>query len=714
MDKKAKLLDRLQNLAIAVLSLSFLFLLVQTPLFGDTGDTTIASTVRGWFTDRQTSAAEEPDSLAALAVPVRIVQSNDFIRSGLDALTTADDAFETVGSFLGEAIGSARGISSVSENTFLSALDGSGLYFAFACDLPLEVLSARLGVQSPTARQLDVRRCLLGLDGEDTATLYLQDTKQGVYRFSTAVSAASVRDYLESQDGGNADFARSLGEGYTSLSPYTLVFDSVSARRELSAANALSDYPSEELLRRAEFNPHTKDRYVESSGTEVVIEGQRKLYLHPDGMLSYSGGAAADGSLFAVAAADAAHISRAELCAAARGLIGALTQGRIGDAALFLSGIESDDDGATVFFDYMAGGTPIRFSDGSHAAEVRIEGQSITAFSLRLRRYAHRARFPAAAARALARHRAALPRLRADRRLHRFLRRQRRRELDRRLISFGKEDAMNTARLKNIVILILLLANAFLLVLLFSRRAEENASHERSVAQLTALLNADGIAFDSALLDGLPDTVLSVQPARDLAAEQALAEGIIGSVTSIDSGGGIYRYYSSDGLNSGSCLIRSGGALEAAVSRAVDDPAEFCADLCVPLGYRTFDVLSDGARTVITASRFVGELEVCNASLIFTFSGSTLTTVTGTFLPPIDTSESGETALDAVTALVRFLDYRNASGAVCTGITWLSAGYLVQSTTSAPLQLVPVLRVDTDVYSYYVNIVSGEVSRVSA
>lgn len=92
MDKKAKLLDRLQNLAIAVLSLSFLFLLVQTPLFGDAGDTTIASTVRGWFTDRQTSAAEEPDSLTALTVPVRIVQSNDFIRSGLDALTTADDA----------------------------------------------------------------------------------------------------------------------------------------------------------------------------------------------------------------------------------------------------------------------------------------------------------------------------------------------------------------------------------------------------------------------------------------------------------------------------------------------------------------------------------------------------------------------------------------------------------------------------------------------
>ena len=42
---------------------------------------------------------------------------------------------------------------------------------------------------------------------------------------------------------------------------------------------------------------------------------------------------------------------------------------------------------ATLTFGYQLGGVPIRFADGSHAAEVRIEGQSITAFSLRLRRY---------------------------------------------------------------------------------------------------------------------------------------------------------------------------------------------------------------------------------------------------------------------------------------------------------------------------------------
>ena len=271
---------------------------------------------------------------------------------------------------------------------------------------------------------------------------------------------------------------------------------------------------------------------------------------------------------------------------------------------------------------------------------------------------------------------------------------------------------MNTARLKNIVILILLLANAFLLVLLFSRRAEENDARERSVAQLTALLTADGIAFDSALLDGLPASVLSVQPARDLAAEQTLAEGIIGSVTSIDSGGGIYRYYSADGMNSGVCLIRSNGAVEAALSRAVEDPERFCSDLCIPYGYRIFEILTSGADTTITAYCQLGELEVYNGSLTFSFASGTLTSVNGTLLPPIDTADVTGTALDAVTALVRFLDYRNTSGAVCTEITDIRGGYLLQSTTASPQRLVPVLRVATDVYDYYVNIETGETTRV--
>lgn len=387
MDRKARRVDRAQDLAIALLTLSFVLLLLQTPLFGDAKAGTLSATVRGWFGSVQDAVSAEEDALTALSVPVRIVYTNDFLRSGADALTTADGAFEEAGSFLGEAIGSAYGISGAAESSFLSALDGAGIYFDFASELPLEVLAARLGVQSPTARELNVRRCLVSIGEAESALLYVFDREQGIFCFSTAVSSAELRAYLEAQNGGSVDLACSLGEDYASLSPYTLLFAAPETRSELSAANALGDFSSEELLRRAEFNPHTQDWYTESSGTVVYIEGQRKLYLHPDGTLSYSGVAAEDGSLFAAASAEAAHPTRTELCVAARTLISTLTQGRLGDAALFLSGMESDADGATVFFDYMALGTPIRFSDGSHAAEVRIESGSITAFTLRFRRY---------------------------------------------------------------------------------------------------------------------------------------------------------------------------------------------------------------------------------------------------------------------------------------------------------------------------------------
>ena len=386
-NKKARRINLIQNLAIGALSLTFLFLLGQTPLFGGFGADGLPSLVRGWLMERDLSPADDTGSLTTLSVPVSIVQANDFIRTGTDALTTSDSAFESVGSFFSEAIGSAYSISSVPESIFLSALAGSGIYLEFASALPLEVLSVRLGVTSPTSRQLDVRRCLLSVGAASGVQLYLQDGENNCYCFSTAVSASSLTEYLQAQEGESVEFAFLLGEEYSFLSPYTLSFASSASRRVLNGANALTDYPADALLRAVEFNPHTKDRYTESSGTVVYIEGQRKLYLHPDGRIVYSGGAVEGSALFAVTGADAAQPDRAEICSAARRLTGTLVQGRTGDAALFLNGVATDETGSTVVFDYMYDGTPILFADGTHAAEVRIENGFITSFTLRLRRY---------------------------------------------------------------------------------------------------------------------------------------------------------------------------------------------------------------------------------------------------------------------------------------------------------------------------------------
>ena len=258
---------------------------------------------------------------------------------------------------------------------------------------------------------------------------------------------------------------------------------------------------------------------------------------------------------------------------------------------------------------------------------------------------------------------------------------------------------MKTARVKSILILILTLVNVFLLVLLLGQRRGEARAYRRSVEELTALFAHNGIAFDPALLPrsvSLP----ALDAARDTAAEQKLAETLLGSASVIDSGGGIFRYFNENGL----CLVRSSGALEASASFPVSDPAAYCASLFDAFGYCSLSA-ADG---VFTAERTVSGVPIYNAVLRCTFSGDTLVGVSGSFLPTLTVGEALE-GVDAISALVNFLDYCTGSGEVCTEIRSLSCGYLLQSTVSVPLRLTPVWRVKTDVSEYYVNYQTGEV-----
>lgn len=264
---------------------------------------------------------------------------------------------------------------------------------------------------------------------------------------------------------------------------------------------------------------------------------------------------------------------------------------------------------------------------------------------------------------------------------------------------------MKTSRLKNIVIVILLLVNAFLLVLLLSRRAEQRAAYDRSVEQLVTLFDASGITLEPAVLPQ-DDALLSSALDRDLERETAFAAALLGTVSVSDSGGGVCLYSGEYGL----CSIRAGGAVEGSVSRPVEDPDLFCRDLFKSFGYeRTVTQLTDGSGSV-TGVRTTGSSPVFNAALTLSFSGGRLISVSGVFLSSLSKGRSGD-GVDAVTALVRFLDYRTASGLVCTEILSVESGYLLQSSAPAPLRLLPVWRIVTDVNNYYVNYKTGEITR---
>lgn len=266
---------------------------------------------------------------------------------------------------------------------------------------------------------------------------------------------------------------------------------------------------------------------------------------------------------------------------------------------------------------------------------------------------------------------------------------------------------MKTLRIKNIVIVILLLVNAFLLVLLLSRQNQQRIAYERSVEQLSLLLTNNGIAFDTSLL---PDKASypAAELSHDADAEASFARALLGDDAAARSTGGGSSVYESE---RGSLQFRANGTVDGSVDHPVENPADFLSSALSDFGYRadvTSALSSTGSGTV-TAVREVDGVKIFNAPLTFTFESSVLTSVSGSFLPSVTLAAfAGDT--DATSALVRFLDYRNSNGLVCTEITSLTCGYLFQS-SAASAKLVPAWHIATDVSEYYVNSVTGEVSR---
>ena len=267
---------------------------------------------------------------------------------------------------------------------------------------------------------------------------------------------------------------------------------------------------------------------------------------------------------------------------------------------------------------------------------------------------------------------------------------------------------MKTSRLKNIVIAILALVNVFLLALLIGRGVQERAARSRAAEQLIALYAADGVTLPAGCIPAEEPRLAPVEPTRSREAELAFAEALLGACTEEDVGGGIYRYSGEHGV----CLIRASGAVEAALSLPVEEPEDFFESLLAAFGYVPLRAdVQEGSGTV-TAVRMLPEGMVFNAQLSLRFAKGRLTAVTGSFIPPVETPEGGG-GVDGVTALVRCLDYSRGGGEVFTAVSDVRSGYLLQNTASTAQRLIPAWCIQTDVNQYYVNIVTGEVTRGS-
>ena len=373
-EAKRRRRDTIQNILITMLSLLAVLLFLQSQRFS----------LRPAAGELVSSSSSAPISTAPLGqstpltLPVRTAVTGPYGRYGSVTLTTADESFEPLRSLLEQALNSARTPTLCSTQAFRDALQAPSLYCDFLSPLPLPILAETLWAS--TEQTLPIRYVLLS-GQDDAVTLYLWDGASLCYRSDTTLPLPELETAVNLYESGNTHFAWDLPGSAGELAPFSLLPDTLPDLPVLSAGAALSD--TNRLLTLLDFNPNTNYRYPESDGSETVVEGERSVRIRPNGTVTYSSG----GESALTVAARSDRPTPREAASGASALLNELLATAAGDAELFLTGVQQNGRTTTVTFDYHVGGIPIRFSDGSCAAEVVLDGTAVSGMTLRFRQY---------------------------------------------------------------------------------------------------------------------------------------------------------------------------------------------------------------------------------------------------------------------------------------------------------------------------------------
>ncbi len=365
-----KLVDRLQNVALVVLTLSAVFLLLS--FFHLRG---------GWTARFQTLLAVRPAAGGQeeasgvgelLAAPhIMVTSDSEYGRCGRLYTPAGDALLEQMLPLFGEALGSADQVGAAADQTLRAGLGRSSLYLDLTVELPLEVVAAWLGERTVFDRA--VRAMALTTEGRDTAVLYLCGGEGEIFRYFTALPASAVEALTESVSPNGSLFAYETN--YAPLAPYTVLVREAEGlpqvRSELPAT-----YSSYRLLTALDFNAHTNSRYAEPGGTEVVMDGRRTLRIGPEGTVTYDSGEE-----------DAGGRGGALEALRAAGRLAAALTGGVDASPLYLRRLEAREDGYLVGFQYQVEGVPGRFPDEADALTVLVRGAGIAEFTCRCRTY---------------------------------------------------------------------------------------------------------------------------------------------------------------------------------------------------------------------------------------------------------------------------------------------------------------------------------------
>lgn len=269
---------------------------------------------------------------------------------------------------------------------------------------------------------------------------------------------------------------------------------------------------------------------------------------------------------------------------------------------------------------------------------------------------------------------------------------------------------MQSSKLKNIVLLILLVTNALLLLLLGTQRFQRHRSESQTLNAAVELLGEKGISVDPALLPrGNFPAPLSVE--ADSAGEQDAFTALLGNSTALTQRG-VVSYYT--GPN-GSAELRGDGSFTVTLAPEAypaggEGLERHAQETLRRLGFEGEVIAADGESVTLLQRQDNAPIFSCQAQAVY--QNGALTSISGRRLPgKAAQSAQQEDTLSLATLLTRFRAGIIDSGDACGAILEAAQGYLLSTEADGSARLIPVLQVVTDTNSYYVNALTGALQR---
>lgn len=270
--------------------------------------------------------------------------------------------------------------------------------------------------------------------------------------------------------------------------------------------------------------------------------------------------------------------------------------------------------------------------------------------------------------------------------------------------------AVESAKLKNIVLIILVITNLLLGTLMVVRGVTSRQRQNQLLLDAVALLSDKGIALDPAAVprDDFPP---SMTLERDADWEARMFAGLLGEDLTATQRG-LVSYYES-GL--GRAEVREDGSFAVffaggALPLEGQDLSAHGLDTLQRMGFDAA-VLSQGEET-LEAVQLLNGSPVFSCTAALRYENGALTEISGVRLlgaPAADTSAAAP--LSIPTLLLRFRAGIIDSGDACSAILSATQGYVLSSGPAGHTSLTPVLQLETDTSLYLVDALTGAMER---